>query len=297
VNTVRTSAPRQRRETLTDAKVADLPRRAKRYVKVDPEQRGMYVRVMPSGAPVFAAVARDLYGKQVWATIGSADVLKIDEAREKAREAVGRIRQGKPVFEPPPVKPASYQATAEKWLDVYVAEKGLRSRPEIERLLRNFVFPFWGRRHFVSIKRRDINELLDNIVKTSGAWKLCRELRAYDARSGAEPVLSKVNKTIAQIFNHAEKLASCVDTLSPNWARPPAQFSRSPEDEFHSLDHVSSKACSLNTERTARKTYRTRDHAKADVFEYIERFYNAKRRHSTIGYRSPMEFVMQAGLA
>ena len=46
---------------------------------------------------------------------------------------------------------------------------------------------------------------------------------------------------------------------------------------------------SLKTERTARKTYRTRDQAKADVFDYIERFYNAKRRHSTIGYRSPMD--------
>jgi putative transposase len=44
---------------------------------------------------------------------------------------------------------------------------------------------------------------------------------------------------------------------------------------------------SLKTERTARKLYRTRDEAKADVFDYIERFYNPKRRHSTIGYLSP----------
>ena len=54
---------------------------------------------------------------------------------------------------------------------------------------------------------------------------------------------------------------------------------------------------SLKTERTARKTYRTRDQAKADVFDYIERFYNPKRRHSTLGYLSPMEFEMKAGLA
>jgi putative transposase len=54
---------------------------------------------------------------------------------------------------------------------------------------------------------------------------------------------------------------------------------------------------SLKTERTARKTYRTRDEARADVFDYIERFYNAKRRHSTIGYLSPMEFERRAGLA
>jgi len=54
---------------------------------------------------------------------------------------------------------------------------------------------------------------------------------------------------------------------------------------------------SLKTERTGRKTYRTRDEARADVFDYIECFYNPKRRHSTIGYLSPMEFESQAGLA
>ncbi|MGY4414903.1 transposase InsO family protein [Bradyrhizobium sp. LB7.1] len=47
---------------------------------------------------------------------------------------------------------------------------------------------------------------------------------------------------------------------------------------------------SLKTERTARKVYRSRNEAKADLFDYIERFYNPKRRHSTIGYLSPMEF-------
>jgi putative transposase len=40
---------------------------------------------------------------------------------------------------------------------------------------------------------------------------------------------------------------------------------------------------SLKTERTARKTRRTRDAARADVFDYIERFY-PRRRHSKLGY-------------
>ena len=35
---------------------------------------------------------------------------------------------------------------------------------------------------------------------------------------------------------------------------------------------------------------RSRNEAKADVFDHIGRFYNPKRRHSTIGYLSPMEF-------
>jgi putative transposase len=54
---------------------------------------------------------------------------------------------------------------------------------------------------------------------------------------------------------------------------------------------------SLKTERTARKVYRTRDDARADVFDYIERFYNPRRRHSTPGYLSPVEVEEQAMLA
>jgi putative transposase len=53
---------------------------------------------------------------------------------------------------------------------------------------------------------------------------------------------------------------------------------------------------SLKVERTARKVYRTRDDARADVFDYIERFYNPTRRHSTLGYLSPIEFERQAVL-
>ena len=47
---------------------------------------------------------------------------------------------------------------------------------------------------------------------------------------------------------------------------------------------------SLKTEKTARRVYRTRAQARADVFDYIERFYNPVRRHSTLGYVSPLEF-------
>jgi len=46
----------------------------------------------------------------------------------------------------------------------------------------------------------------------------------------------------------------------------------------------------MKTERTARKVYRSREQARADVFDYIERFYNPMRRHSTLGYVSPVQF-------
>lgn len=54
---------------------------------------------------------------------------------------------------------------------------------------------------------------------------------------------------------------------------------------------------SLKTERIGKKVYRTRAQAKADVFDYIECFYNPTRRHSTLGYLSPIDFEMEAGVA
>ena len=46
----------------------------------------------------------------------------------------------------------------------------------------------------------------------------------------------------------------------------------------------------LKLERTNRTRYVTRDEARADVFDYIERFYNSRRRHSTLGQVSPDQF-------
>lgn len=46
----------------------------------------------------------------------------------------------------------------------------------------------------------------------------------------------------------------------------------------------------LKTAPTSRRRYTTRDEARADVFDYIERFYNPRRRHSTLGQISPDEF-------
>ncbi len=53
---------------------------------------------------------------------------------------------------------------------------------------------------------------------------------------------------------------------------------------------VESFFSTLKRERIKRKKYRTRDDARADVFDYIERFYNRKRRHGTIGNISPVQF-------
>lgn len=46
----------------------------------------------------------------------------------------------------------------------------------------------------------------------------------------------------------------------------------------------------LKTELVAHEDYRSKDEAKRSLFEYIEVFYNRRRRHSYLGYISPVEY-------
>jgi len=53
----------------------------------------------------------------------------------------------------------------------------------------------------------------------------------------------------------------------------------------------------LKTEVIYHEKYLTRGQARQSIFEYIEMFYNRKRKHSTLGYRSPWEFEQEAKVA
>ncbi len=58
-------------------------------------------------------------------------------------------------------------------------------------------------------------------------------------------------------------------------------YDNAPVESFFSL---------LKRERVRRQTYKTREEAKADIFDYIERFYNRKRSHTYLGYLSPVQY-------
>ena len=53
----------------------------------------------------------------------------------------------------------------------------------------------------------------------------------------------------------------------------------------------------LKRERIRRRTYRSRDEARQDVFDYIEMFYNPIRKHVRNGMLSPVEFERQQNMS
>jgi len=52
----------------------------------------------------------------------------------------------------------------------------------------------------------------------------------------------------------------------------------------------------LKTELVYREQFKTREEAKVKIFEYIEVFYNRQRRHSSLDYKSPLDFERQQTL-
>jgi putative transposase len=57
---------------------------------------------------------------------------------------------------------------------------------------------------------------------------------------------------------------------------------------------VESFFASMKRERCRRTKYKTREEAKADIFDYIERFYNRKRTHAYLNYLTPVQYENQA---
>jgi transposase InsO family protein len=53
----------------------------------------------------------------------------------------------------------------------------------------------------------------------------------------------------------------------------------------------------LKRELVYHRHYATREDAKQDIFEYMEVFYNRKRRHSALGYDSPAEYEARTAVA
>lgn len=75
------------------------------------------------------------------------------------------------------------------------------------------------------------------------------------------------------------------------------QCSLSRRGECHDNAVMESFYGSMKIEKLHRESYRTREEARAAVFDYIERFYNPYRRHSTLGNISPIAFEEQAQCA
>jgi integrase len=151
---------------MTDKGVAKLKRRRKRYTKPDPELRGHWIRIQPSGSKSFWTVARDPKQKQVWTFVGPCDAMTIEEARAKARGILNRVRAGLPAIE---AKGETFDTVIADWNKRYVEGKKLRTGDKMLSLIDRHISTELRSRVFTEIHREDITALLDKIEDENGA--------------------------------------------------------------------------------------------------------------------------------
>jgi integrase len=151
-----------RAKRLDNAAVAKLKAKAKRQTIPDPELRGHYIRITPTGSKSFWVVTRDPSGKQIWRMIGDADKMSIEAAREQAGRLIRTIRVT--------VMNASstFESVAREWFERQVVKRELRTERQIRRLLEVHVFPALKGRPFDEVRRKEISALLDAVEHRSG---------------------------------------------------------------------------------------------------------------------------------
>jgi integrase len=147
------------RQTLTDRGVSALKPRAKLYTHLDPQQPGLYIRIMPSGAKSYLVIARDPNKKQVWRSLGDVASMPIDKAREEARKELQRIKRAGPMC---------FEVVAEDWVRRVVDAQQQRDAYEVKRVLAKHIIPAWGSREFTSIRRGDVAKLQDYVEDHHG---------------------------------------------------------------------------------------------------------------------------------
>jgi integrase len=152
-----------RRKTLTDSMIASLSPKPKPYTVADPELAGLNVRVQPTGTKKFLVIARNPNGKQKWITLGGADVYSIEEAREKAREAIKATREGKSLS-----GPETFESVANEWFKRHVEAKGIISGKNFRSAIDRHLMPSWEGRSFESIRRGDVSSVLDKVEDSAG---------------------------------------------------------------------------------------------------------------------------------
>jgi len=193
------------RINLTAKKFESLKPEAERIEYWDDSLPGFGVRITPKGEKTFCIMYR-LGGKQRRMTLGEYPVLKLADARDRAKDELELVRRGiDPVEEQKRREEAevhrriegfTFEHLANQFLDEYV--KQLRSQYEVERSFKEYLIPEFGKIKAKELKRAAIRGYLENMAQKKPVmanrclaytrkmfnWALSKDLVEYNPCAG-----------------------------------------------------------------------------------------------------------------
>jgi integrase len=152
-----------RKLRLTDLAVRSARAQTKAYQIWDAMQRGLALRVQPTGAKSWVVIY-SRHGRSRWLTLGSADAISLGDARVLAGEAMLAVARGQdPAADKRAERGAgTFGELATAYVEQY-AKKHNKSWRQGEALVRRFALQPWGKLQAASITRGDVKALTTKI--------------------------------------------------------------------------------------------------------------------------------------
>jgi integrase len=154
-------APRKRK--LTELFVRKLKPEPTPYLVWDTHQRGLAIRVQPSGGRAWKAIY-SYRGRPRWLHIGDANAIGLAEARTLAAETMLAVARGKdPAAEKRAERGAgTFAELAERYVEQH-AKRRNKSWRQADALVRRYLLPRWGKLQAASIARADVRAMMATI--------------------------------------------------------------------------------------------------------------------------------------
>jgi integrase len=152
-----------RKRRLTELAVRKLKPEPAAYLVWDTLQRGLAVRVQPSGTRAWMVIY-SRQGRPRWLHIGDANAIGLGDARTLAAEAMLAVARGKdPAAEKRAERGAgTFAELAERYVETY-AKKRNKSWRQADTLVRRYLLPRWGKLQAASIARADVRAIMASI--------------------------------------------------------------------------------------------------------------------------------------
>jgi integrase len=152
-----------RKQKLTELSVRKLKPEPTAYLVWDTHQRGLAVRVQPTGARAWKCIYSH-HGRPRWLHLGDAGAIGLADARTLAAEAMLAVARGKdPAAEKRAERGAgTFAELAERYVEHY-AKRRNKSWAQADKLIRRHALPRWGNLQAASISRADVRAMMSRI--------------------------------------------------------------------------------------------------------------------------------------
>ena len=162
------SAP-PRKQKLNQLLLSRLRPRARAYVIWDTHQRGLVIRVRPTGSRTWCVIYTR-HGRPRWYRLGDANAIGLADARKLAGRIMFQVAEGKdPAAER---KAHSVQGTFAELAQAFVeryAKKNNKAWRQPDALVRRHALPRWSKLKATQISRADVKNLFTSISSPSVA--------------------------------------------------------------------------------------------------------------------------------